>query len=151
MRHFCGVEASGAEFQQGCLPTDHAIQRIVEDTGVNEEIVPVFRERTFADDYICSTLTTQKGLEEAPPVKKVLADAGLNSQRWKSNSTKLLRQMAESAGPKPENIHQLRSNSEEKVLGVSWDTHLDNLEFKVAEVPITYFTFWNWPAELLEY
>lgn len=47
MRHFCGMEASGAEFQQGCLPTDHAIQRIVEDTRVNEEIAPVFRVLVF--------------------------------------------------------------------------------------------------------
>jgi hypothetical protein len=32
------------------------------------------------------------------------------------------------------------SNSEEKVLGVFWDTHLDNLGFKVAETPNAPFT-----------
>jgi hypothetical protein len=62
-------------------------------------------------------------------VNKILADADLNLKKWGSNSPDFLRQMADSAGQgraKPENIHQLGSNSEEKVLGVFWDTHLDN-------------------------
>ena len=107
-------------FGASCSPfvAIHTIQRIAEDAGANEEITSVIRERMYVDDYLSSSSTIQKGVQEASAVKKMLADADLNLQGWVSNSPEFLRQMAESAGPRPENIHQLGSNSEEKVLGV---------------------------------
>jgi hypothetical protein len=38
------------------------------------------------------------------------------------------------------NIHPLGSSTEEKVLGVFWDTDSDTLGFKVAEMPDVKFT-----------
>jgi hypothetical protein len=100
-------------FGASCSPfvAIHTIQRIAEDAGANEEITSVIRERMYVDDYLSSSSTIQKGVQEASAVKKMLADADLNLQGWVSNSPEFLRQMVDSAGPRPDNIHQFGSNS----------------------------------------
>ncbi len=80
-------------------------------------------------------------VEETHAAKKTLADADLNPPGWEPNSTELLRPIVDSADPELGNIQQLNSNLGKEVVGVSLDTHLDNLEIKTAEAPHnTHFT-----------
>ncbi|XP_057380669.1 uncharacterized protein LOC130703066 [Daphnia carinata] len=118
----------------------HTIQRIAEDAGVEEKMAVAVRERMYVDDYLSSAPTVQEAVQEASAVRKMLADADLNLQRWVSNSPDFLQQMTVSTGLSSSNIHQLGSNCEEKVLGVFWDVHSDTLGFKVAEAPDVKFT-----------
>jgi hypothetical protein len=80
-------------------------------------------------------------VEQTHAAKKTLADADLNPPGWEPNSTELLRPIVDSVDPELENIQQLNSNLGKEVVGVSLDTHLDNLGIKMAETPHnTHFT-----------
>ncbi|XP_057366955.1 uncharacterized protein LOC130687814 [Daphnia carinata] len=129
-------------FGASCSPfvAIHTIQRIAEDAGVEEKVAVAVRERMYVDDYLSSAPTVQEAVQEASAVRKMLADADLNLQRWVSNSPDFLQQMTVSTRLSSSNIHQLGSNCEEKVLGVFWDVHSDTLGFKVAEAPDVKFT-----------
>jgi hypothetical protein len=81
------------------------------------------QKRIYADDYLSSASTVQKGVQEAYMKRDILANANLYLQGWVSKSTEFLRQMADSAESNPENIHLLGSNAEEKrrFLGHTFD------------------------------
>ena len=130
-------------FGASCSPfvAIYAIRRIMEDAGASESILSVVRDSMYVDDYLNSAPSVEEAVAEAAVVRKHLLDADLKLQRWMSNSTDFVQQMAGGGSGSPiPSTHLLSPDPEEKVLGVTWNVHADTLGFQVAEYPSVQFT-----------
>ena len=95
---------------------------------------PQVIEKILQSLYVDDVTTGAKNVKEAVNlyhiVKQIFRDAGMNIRKWKSNSIEFLDSIREEYLSKGERDQDTMT----KVLGVLWNTNIDQLVFKVPSV-----------------
>ena len=112
------------------------------------KLVHLLSRSTYVDDVIFGSMDEEEALNLFQQAKQIMKDGGFNLRKFTTNSITLQQKIdtIEGTQPKVADIedetytsatlgnHQQVSTGEEKVLGVRWDSHKDQLFFDVQAV-----------------
>jgi hypothetical protein len=79
----------------------HTSRRAAIDAGAREKIIEAGKGKLYVDDYLSSSSSVEKGLEEAVAVERVLSSADLHLQGWISNSPEFTQAIMKDKPAKP--------------------------------------------------
>lgn len=82
----------------------------------------------YVDDGLMGAATVKDTIELAENVKSILSKGGFELSKWGSNSSELLRKVAEND---INNKIELKEDNETRVLGLKWLTHSDEMTIAV--------------------
>ena len=99
-----------------------------EGEGISERAAAAIKDNSYMDDICDSVHTTEDARQLTNEIDSVLENGGFKVKGWLSN--KKLEQNTETQPQKQqEDVKPLQRNSDDKVLGVVWDSVKDKLSF----------------------
>ncbi|XP_043214441.1 uncharacterized protein LOC122377914 [Amphibalanus amphitrite] len=123
----------GATSSPSCA--NYALHRTAEDfgTGYTPEVKKTLQRSFYVDDVCQSTTSEASAAKMAQDLKQLCSMGGFRLTKFNSNSTEVLRALSEDDKGKTETHLGQETSSSERVLGVLWDTHRDELGFSIDE------------------
>jgi Pao retrotransposon peptidase. len=107
----------------------HTLFQTAEDSKCSNETKRRVQTQFYVDDYLDSFASSETALQECLEVKRVLAEGNFNLTGWISSCPTLAQELG---GEVTKNKALLEKASENKVLGMKWNTREDTLVFEVA-------------------
>ena len=126
--HLFGTKSSPscASYCLRCTAEDH-------ETEYDPHVINTVRRNFYVDDRLTSMPSVQSAVRVADQVTKLLSEGGFRLTKWVSDSTEVLKTIAdaETAASVDLDLDNSSGLPIKRTLGIKWNVALDNLQFSM--------------------